>query len=160
MQELDVQLLDSSGNTLYPATRTSGTSIWHNYAIINRPTVEFTVWDSTYGRVTALDAVTPYMIITEPVTSVGCVRFFVAPQTSGIVGYMCLVPLLDGEIIGDSFQVVVGGSSVSVAWFPDILLNGNLSFYRNTASNLDTLKDGDSVVAGLITNIELEVVRQ
>lgn len=164
MQEIDVQLLDAQGNSLYPVTRggggSSGTVIWHNYAVVDRPAVEFTIWDATYGRVTALDAVTPYMTIAEPVNSVGCVRFFIAPSVSTVVGYMYLVPMVDGLQFADGIQVPVGGSTLSITWFPESLITGNLSFYRNTESALDTLKEDGVQITGLITNIELEIVRE
>lgn len=153
---IEVILKNSSGETLYPRT---AAQMITTYAILQNPAIEFTIWDSTYGRVCALDSVTPYMTFADSVWDVMKIRFSVVSGNSDISGDMALIPIIDG-VEGEEIIIPVGGSTAYVTYIPEERITGLLQFKRDTTSANDTLKDNGSVVAALIVNMELEVVHQ
>ena len=129
-----------------------------SFIVISDPSVEFTVADPVYGRIIALDNITPYITLMQPVWDLKNIRFRCISASENISGNIVLIPYLDNvdqsETLG---RIIVAADGVTEYSFP-VAVSGNLKFKRDTTSANDTLKDNSSVVAALIVNMELEVI--
>lgn len=126
-----------------------------SYIVISDPAVEFTLADPVYGRIIALDNITPFMTLSQPVWDLKKVRFRCVSAAENISGNVVLIPIVDGVERPETITLAVDGITEYI--FPENV-TGKLQFKRDTASAADTLKDGTSIVTALIVNMELEVI--
>lgn len=128
------------------------------------PPVEFTVYDSNFGRVCALDSITSTMTYASPVYKASSVRLFLAPasapyintQAGETASYIALK--VNAKGYGEQEFTTLDTLKIQVPTTPtdvqsvaidlyslnnNSYFTGQLQFQRDTSSVYDTLQDAD-----------------